>query len=204
MLKLLLPIAYVLLLLGALIALSRIHKSVFYVGLVAIVTGYFVLLGDGHAWKNLDFILVGIAGVAAGFIPLAWFNRAARHVGLVTAAYVIYVAAEVYTRESGVMNVRGRGLALLWFYSMGLACGDRAWVPRQIILLGNYSLFAYIVQIGFLGVIRGPIRFLQLPDYGLTVGFVATLALTLLAVKAVEAFRARNKRFDTGYRAVFA
>jgi len=82
--------------------------------------------------------------------------------------------------------------------------GERGKVQVPIILLGKYSLLAYIVQIALLQALVRGLRRLDLPTDRLLIALIATTVLTWLVVQAVDRLRRKSVTFNRAYQAVFA
>ena len=102
------------------------------------------------------------------------------------------------------LNILGVCVTLLLFYAIGVKAGERGVVQIQIILLGKYSLLAYIVQIALLQALVRGLRRLDLPTDRLLIALIATTVLTWLVVQAVDRLRRKSVTFNRAYQAVFA
>jgi len=89
-------------------------------------------------------------------------------------------------------------------YLVGASISRPEAVRSQIILLGRYPLFGYIVQIAILQMLRRSLRDFDLATVPLVLTFVAAVALTVLSVFAVDRVRARSLFIDRFYKSVFA
>jgi hypothetical protein len=77
-------------------------------------------------------------------------------------------------------------------------------VRRRIILLGRYPLFGYIIQIALLQILRRSLHGIDLGTVPLGLTFVAAVALTVMAVIAMDRVRATSLVVDQLYKGVFA
>jgi hypothetical protein len=89
-------------------------------------------------------------------------------------------------------------------YLVGTIISKPAVLRNQIILLGRYPLFGYIVQIAILQILRRSLRDFD-PETGLlALTFLAAVALLVLAVFAADRVRARSLLIDRFYKGIFA
>jgi peptidoglycan/LPS O-acetylase OafA/YrhL len=88
-------------------------------------------------------------------------------------------------------------------YALGMRSGEQTTSARTVILLGKYSLFAYIAQIAILQVMRRMVSE-NLPAWAQGVTFLAATALTIAAVEVTNRLRKRSGFANRIYSAVFA
>jgi hypothetical protein len=89
-------------------------------------------------------------------------------------------------------------------YLVGTKSDDLGGVGRQIIRLGKYSLFGYIVQIAVLQLLH---RSLQSVEQGIGVvvlSLFAAMALTMGTVDLVDRMRVRSSTMNSLYVAIFS
>jgi peptidoglycan/LPS O-acetylase OafA/YrhL len=85
-------------------------------------------------------------------------------------------------------------------YCIASKFNPNAWLTRKLILLGKYSLLAYLFQIAFLQVVR---HFVHFTDEGVVAAFALTCVATLVCVEVTEKLRAGPKWIEGTYRVVF-
>lgn len=170
------------------------------------------LLGAGTIWLNhrgvssgnLNLLVAGVLGAA-----VAPFVRLEHLVGNLKVA-VLAVAFALYGfvgREWGhVFEVQllGSIIAVFLFLSAAQAVPVGSWPVRRLVVQGQYSLPAYILQIAILQVI---LRLAGRPEPWSAAFFswmTLTLVLMVLLVEAVHALRGRSGWVDRAYRLVFA
>lgn len=202
--EILLPIAYFLLLAPILLWL-RSWKS----GLIAGIAGALFLICTalelkGLSSKNLGLFSAGVIGMALGLARLEGIDRVAAKwlPGLLT--YVLYRVCSRVFGEWYPIQVFGATASIFILYSCALHLNCGSWSMRQIIILGRYSLLAYLAQIAILQML------VKLcggrPDHwaGVLVFGVATTAILFVIVRLVHAQRQRLPVVDLFYKAVFA
>jgi len=153
---------------------------------------------------NLDLLSMGLLGLLIGFIPLRRIEGFAVYLAPVLVANLAYLVVITYWYPIYALNIVGVCLTLLLFYAIGVKAGERGMVQAKVILLGKYSLLAYIVQIALLQALVRGLRRLDLPTGRLLIAFMATTVLTWLIVQAVDRLRRKSAAFNRAYQAVFA
>jgi hypothetical protein len=102
-----------------------------------------------------------------------------------------------------LLQIVGVCLSLAIIYWVGNAYSVSNPIGRTMVLLGQYSLFAYIAQIAILHVLR---RSLAVEGNSLaiaSVAFLAVLALTIISVEVVHCARAKVQVVNSMYTVVF-
>ena len=200
----LVPIAYFLLFLPAILAMTR-RWSPTPVALAAIgLTLSFVAGRDGAIGPNVELLSFAMLGMAIGTLPLGFIERAGRQPTFVFLAYVLYLAALTVWNVVLPVQVAGVCLSLLVLYLVGDGWGEESRMKRHVIELGKYSLLAYIGQVVVLQVLRRGLQNFTLTGVELAIPLALTFALTGAAVELTAATRRRVPVFDRVYRAVFA
>ncbi len=92
-------------------------------------------------------------------------------------------------------------MIIYWIGTKGSESGK---ITGETILLGKYSLFAYISQIAILQILGAGVHRLNLGFAGLVLSFLAAFALTIVSVEIVDRARTRIASVDRMYRWVFA
>ncbi len=122
---------------------------------------------------------------------------------LIAGAYLAYLFALTCWREIFPMQIVGVCLSLLLIYTLGVKLGLHGRLPARILLLGKYSLLAYLAQIAVLLALFAVLRRLGLGWGTLVVSGVAAFVLTWLVVEVVDFARRRSKTVNWLYAAVF-
>jgi hypothetical protein len=202
--EVLLPISYLLLLSGVLLKGCRIFRYFLHLVAGAAIAVCLILAFQGRLVFNLELLSMGLLGMVVGFIPLRRIDHFAGHFLSVLIAYLAYVAVISYWYPVYALNIIGICLTLLLLYGLGVKVGDRGFIQRRIILLGRYSLLAYIVQIAVLQVLSRGLRYLALGGDNLIIGLIATSILTAAIIESVDYLRAQWTVLDRAYKALFA
>jgi hypothetical protein len=202
--SILLPIAYLLLLAPLLILLYRAHPLV--VPLIAISLAIFCsTLSQGDDYSvNLALLSTGLIGVILGRVPDKALYLLRRYWYLPLIVYAGYVAFTHLVWQSHFDQLLNALLALGAIFSLCAAIGASAFAGRELLIVGRYSLLAYIVQIAVLQVLTRMIGrldpftapfYLQMAGVGL---------LMILMAEGLQWARSRAVWVDAPYRFIFA
>jgi hypothetical protein len=155
---------------------------------------------------NLELLTIGLLGVILGYIPLEKINGFIRHPYLLITAYLCYIYAITIWNALYPLQIVGVCLSLALLYLLGSKSGEPGRARSQMILLGKYSLLGYIAQIAILQLLRRGLLFINAGHaiFTLVLSFLAVVALTMIAVVAVDRARARLSVVDGLYKSVFA
>ena len=200
----LVPISYFLLLSPLLLMASGVSRFALpAIATFGLVTGI-ITSAAGVGSMNLELVAIAILGMTIGIHPLDRINAALHRPALLVLAYALYVAAITKWNVLFPLQVVGVCLSLLLIYFLGVKSAGDGIVPRRVIELGKYSLFAYIFHICVLQLLRRGLSDRDLSGVGLLVPFVATLVVTVIAVEVLGLARGRSNAVDRIYRIVFA
>jgi large-conductance mechanosensitive channel len=202
--EVLLPIAYFLLLAPILLRLRACAGGSILFTAAAIFLLCLCLEATGRQIKNLEFLSVGVIGMAFGLIPMQMIDRLVKKWFQILLLYLLYRVCSHVFGEIYPVQTLAATVSVLVLYCCALHLNTDTWLRRQMVVLGRYSLFAYLVQIAIL---QGLVKVLGgRPDYliGVVVVFVITAILSFLMVKAVDEFRQRSHVVAAIYKAVFA
>lgn len=200
----LVPIAYLLVLCAGLLVVCRWFKYTFYATFVLFLLAILSLQRNGQSSGNLELLTIGLLGVILGYIPGAKIQQLTRFALPLAAAYLGYLVAITLWNEIFPLQIVGVCLSLAVIYLLGSKAGEPGGIRRTILLLGKYSLFAYIGQVIILQLLRRGLPYNELPIAARGVFFLAGLGLTVLCVWLVDQTRPRVPVADRLYKAVFA
>jgi hypothetical protein len=201
--SILLPIAYLLLLAPLLILLYHAHPLV---PLIAIsVTIFCITFLQGNDYSvNLALLNAGLIGVILGRVPDKALYLLRRYWYLPVTVYAGYVAFIHLVWQSRFDQLLNAFLALAAIFSLCAAIGASAFAGRELLIVGKYSLLAYIVQIAVLQVLTRLIGRLE----PFTVPFYLQMAgiglLMILMAEGLQWARSRAVWVDASYRVIFA
>jgi peptidoglycan/LPS O-acetylase OafA/YrhL len=201
--QILVPISYLLILSGLLTYTGKHFKAATLL-VAALATMLIIALSiAAHPSGQLYCLASGILGLCIGFVPLQRIEQVYRFPHRLLGAYCIYLAFITVWNVSFLVQMIGALLTLLLFYWIGKRCSAAKW-SRVVVVLGKYSLFAYIVQIASLHLVRAAVRFVGLGIGSMIVSFVSVFLLTVMIVMLVDFLRSRERIADKLYRYVFA
>jgi len=186
-----------------LVASSRFSFSLHAAAVASLLTA-FVASARGVTSANVEMLAMAVLGMAVGTLPFSRINEALRRPALILFAYALYLAAITLWNVRFPLQVVGVCLSLLLIYLAGVRAGHDGVLQSRIIELGQYSLFAYIIQVALLQVLRRGLRDFDLHGAQLLMPLAASLVLTAAAVEMVSFARVRLAAVDRVYRAVFA
>ena len=200
----LVPIAYLLILSSGLLAVSRWYKGIFHVSCGLLVAGAFYsdLIGDQNTY--LQLVSIGMIGISVGYVSIDRINRLVKHAFPICLMYLAYVAAITRWNVIYPLQIVGVCLSLAAIYRIGLSYSETGRLGNMTVLLGQYSLFAYIAQIVIL---QGLHRSWLAQGAGMVgpgLAFVLAAACTVLSVLVLDRARVRIEGVNRIYAAVFS
>lgn len=203
----LLPIAYLLLLAPAALHLARSRSGV--AGLVLLTTLLLVsaLPAVEGRWPVVDFLLVGLTGMAAGLPAISTRLLSVRSSGWVPVALGLAVALLLAGWLSEPLLAYSLGVAVILRLMHDLAgrLASEGLSTRLLVLLGQYSLLAYIGQIVLIQLVFRAAGGQRAPlGLGIVLQGVAVTALMTVLCVIVDRLRRRAPWCDRAYRLVFA
>lgn len=202
--EVLVPISYLIIIAAPLLFLSRWSRYVFHVTSGISIVAVLALGFRSITIPNLELLSMGLLGFVFGYVPLSRINRLVSWCPALLLAYVGYLVAVTIWDVIYPLQVVGVCLTVMLIYFWGTAWRADGNVLARILILGRYSLLAYIAQIVILQLLRKALGGIG-DGYGkMAVSLVATLLLTQLTIEVTEFCRARWKSFDRVYRFVFA
>ena len=200
----LVPISYLLILSPILLLLSRWHRILPMAVCGLLFLAIYILKLNGVVLGHLELFTIGVLGLVLGRIPIEKINHLARFQLCLVAAYVAYLFALSIWQEIYPLQVVGVCLSLLLIYVIGVKSGAAGLVQARIIVLGQYSLLGYIVQIGVILLLSKALRQFNLGQATLLISFFGAFALTIAAIEVVARTRTKSRIVDRLYKSVFA
>jgi peptidoglycan/LPS O-acetylase OafA/YrhL len=202
--SILVPISYLLMFSGALMLPYRFYKYTFHLVCVLLLLSIGILgLSDARSY-NLEFVTIGMLGVLAGSIPIKTINHFLRHPYALAFAYLCYTIAITIWNVPFPLLVVGVFLSVMGIYLVGASGSESGTIKSEFVLLGKYSLFAYIAQIAILQILVAGFHHVDFGLAALVMSFLAAFALTIVCVEVVDRVRARTASVDRLYKVVFA
>jgi peptidoglycan/LPS O-acetylase OafA/YrhL len=200
----LVPISYLLVLLGALMFPYRVYRYTFHITCATLLTFIAILAFAGIHNYILEFVAVGMLGALAGFLPARVIEGFGRHPYWLALAYLCYLVAITTCGVPFLLQIAAVLLNLSMIYLVGARGIRSGTVKTEAILIGKYSLFGYISQIAILQILGLIIHHMTLGFAVLPVSFLGAFVLTIVSVELIDRARTRFGRVDWLYKAVFA
>jgi hypothetical protein len=198
--SILLPIAYLLLLAPLLILLHRFNRVL--VPLVAVSVAIFCA-APSQPSVNLALLSAGLIGIILGSVPATALSAMGRYWYMAVAGYIGYLSLSHLFWQSPFDQLLNAFLALAAIFSVCAAINSDSPIGRRLLVLGKYSLLAYIVQIAILQILA---RFVGRMEPFSVLFFLQMLGVLLLMIIMAESLgwaRMKSTWVDASYRAVF-
>lgn len=202
----LVPISYLLFAAGVIMLAGQVYKQAVAAISVALFLCIAVVNSYGLDGLNLSFVGIGLLGVFIGTYPSKKIDHWVSHPNVVVCLNVGYVLVISIWEPSYLLQAVGVCLSVTLIYTVGLK--SAAWwgeVRKVMVLLGQYSLFGYVAQIGLLQLLQSGLTSLNLDKWELWVmSFVGGFVLTIMVVKTMHYFRAKSDGVDRLYKFAFS
>ena len=201
--SILLPIAYLLLLAPLLILLYRAHPILVLV--VAIAFAVFSTINGGQEEPsfNLTLVTAGLIGVIVGRVPDSALSLLRRYWYVSVIAYAGYIIFAHLFGQSRFDQLLNAFLALVAIFSICAAVGGGLF-GRELVVVGRYSLLAYIFQIALLQVLTRLFGRLEPFTISFFLQMLGVGMLMILLAEGLQRARSRGAWIDGSYRAIFA
>ena len=200
----LVPIGYLLICSSGLLLLSRNLRYIFQIACGLLLMPLTFLAIRGIQVENLELLMIGLMGVALGYVSGKQIKAIVSHRFALCGVYCLYLAALTFWGVPLGLRIVGVLLTTTLIYMVGDKNGRPGFSHGQIVLLGQYSLFGYISQIAILQILRHVFSTINFGPGARILSLLLGFALTIASVQLMDALRARAKVLDAVYRAVFA
>jgi len=201
--SILLPIAYLLLLAPLLVLLYRAHPLLVPVIAIPVAISC-AITNQGGDYFNLGLLSAGLIGVIAGYVPDKVLSLLGRYWYVLVAVYAGYIAFTHLVWQSRFDQLLNALLAVTAIFSVCAAIGAKPLFGRELLIVGRYSLLAYIVQIAVLQVLTRLIGRLEPFTLFFFVQMAGVGLLMILMVEGLQRMRKQVGWIDASYRFVFA
>lgn len=201
--QILVPISLLLMLSSVVLIGSQSARYIFHAACSVSLLGIFALYQVGLESANLEAVSMGLLGTVAGYAPILRLDKTTNHHFALIAAYAGYLAAITVWNVRYPLQIVGVCLTLVLIYLVGTRSRRPAFLINHIVLLGKYSLFAYIAQIA---IVRGLHYTFGRHAAGDGVGllsFVGAAGLTAISVEGMNLARRKAVLIDKFYRVSF-
>lgn len=201
----LVPISYLLILSAGIFLAIQFQRYSVHLICAALFVCIAILDVHGFSSPNLSLMAIGVLGMVFGFFPIEKVNEWVGHpyiIGVLNLGYIVAISIWGVDR---FLQVIGMCLSVMLIYLAGVRSSALDEIRSPIVLLGQYSLFGYVAQIGLLQLLEKCLPYLNLHDWPLWItSFVGAFALTIITVKLAHEFRAKSHIADWLYRAAFS
>jgi fucose 4-O-acetylase-like acetyltransferase len=201
--RILVPIAYLLLLSGAVPGLT--HGRTWAIAALTILSCALIHADElrGGFTVNLVLLSFGLLGLAFGRIGVQRTKQLAGRFSVIALLYLAYVAVVIRYGQLYWVQIIAVLSNLLLLYGIGRFAKAEKPGWSLVILIGRYSLIGYVGQIAILQALIA-IHNLYPRPWGAIVYLPIALVLTGLLVLMVDALRRRSLAMDQVYKLVFA
>ena len=200
----LVSIAYFLMLVPIVVGMARRMRLSLMAMAMAILTVVTVWGFTARTNPHIELLAIGFLGLAVGARRSNAFDRGRRHWVVLVLMYLVYIWAITRWNVLFPLQVVGVCLSLAGIYSIAEVWGTDRRLSREIVLLGQYSLLSYVVQIAVLQFLRAAFRGFQPTGAALALPLIVTVVATVVTIELADRIRPRSRAFDRLYRTVFA
>lgn len=200
--RVLLPIAYLLVLSPVLLQIARVHRIA--AGLVVILVCAAVQAAEsfGQVCANAVLLSFGFLGIALVFVGFPKIDRTAQRFPIILPLYACFLCLMLLAGPRYWVQLLGVALNLLVIYGVGRHLESSHRPMGLLVLLGRYSLFGYVAQIGILQILRYLVRS-QSPVWS-TAALACAFVVLIATILVVDVARKRFVAADRIYQAIFA
>lgn len=201
----LLPISYLLIISTLIFLAMRLAQHALTILCAVSLTCVLGMEYYGISNSNMSFIAIGILGMALGQYPPQQFSNWAGHLLAVAGLYCGYLMAIYLVGGSYALEVTGMCLSILLLYSIGIRTSHCQPIGRTLVLLGKYSLFAYVAQIGLLHILQAGLATTNIHHLlRWAFSFISIFTLTIGVVWGTHQICSKSATGYRVYRLVFA
>jgi uncharacterized membrane protein len=200
----LMPISYTLLLS---IVIPRIQSVTPYIIKLCalIIFGVCILMENyGNSIYNIDLISAGFIGMTIGLLPLTLINGLAKPWIIISLLFVFLGSFFFSSGDDYVIQIFSTIISLLIIYAIGCRINLQSWFSKQTVLLGQYSLLSYIIQIIYLQIYRIVAARWNIDNSIITPTIIFVTLITWVTVIIVDQGRQKYEFVNVLYKKVFA
>ncbi|NPU84683.1 MAG: hypothetical protein HPY65_09365 [Syntrophaceae bacterium] len=201
--EVLLPISYILLL-SIVISMFKLFTPIFISIFTMFIFGLCIFLKyHGISIYNLSFISFGLIGMAVGFIPLLHINQLSKRWTFLFLLLVLYGFIYWGGGDYYHMQILSALISILIFYVIGCKTNAKYSIAKLIILLGQYSLFSYIIQILYIRLFVS-LTATQTAKLNMAITIIIVTIVMSATVIILEYAREQSRVINRIYKVVFA
>jgi peptidoglycan/LPS O-acetylase OafA/YrhL len=200
----LVPISYLLLISAGLLITGRYFVTLIYFICAGVIAFAFVLNVFGLSSGIVELLSIGFMGMLIGRIPLSGIRELPHLYTSVIVAFVAYIISITVWDVFYLILAIGVFLSLFILYLIGQVFPLKGFLAARVFLLGQYTLFAYIIQIAILQIMRRTWPRTESFTVSYLLSFIAAFALTILAVELLDKLTKRSMSVNLLYKYIFA
>lgn len=197
------PISYVLIFLSGYLWLTRGRPRADFALCTMLIGLIYILHRQGMTVGYLELFTFGIVGFLFGRLKPEQLRALVAGRFELAMVYGCYLILLTEWQEILPMQLIGVVASLALIQSLATNNEGKSWLSRRVIVLGSYSLLAYIVQIAVLVVLAKVLRRFEFGAAVQMVSFLAAFGLTSGLVEGVDWLRHRSRATDGLYRLAF-
>src|SRR6266487_789835 len=202
--SILLPIAYLLLLAPLLILMNCWNRILVPVIAVALAIFCAIPSQEMEPSANLALLSAGLIGVILGAVPTSVLFAMGRHWYVAVAVYLGYLAFSQLLWQSPFDQLLNAFLALVAIFSVCSAINSNSPFARRLLVLGKYSLLAYILQIAVLQILTRLFGRVEPFTVAFFLQMLGVLLLMIIIAESLGWARRKSTWADASYGAIFA
>ena len=195
----LLPISYTILISIILLKLGKEKSSIILMVSVILLTLCFILDKIGYLYDNFSLASFGFTGMAIGLINYTKINDLSKYWSTAILLLIIQITCTVVIFDSYFKQVILTVISVALFYVVGTKINLKHTLTAQTVLLGQYSLLSYIVQILYIQFYNVVNNMLGSKKTGLIILTASVLFLTWITVFITRYLREKFKKIDGLY-----
>lgn len=153
---------------------------------------------------TIALISAGIIGMAVGLLPLPLINAFARSWIKIIFLFVLYGISAFFCGHYYYTQIFSTIIALLIIYSTGIRINFKNLFPKQILLLGQYSLLSYILQIAFIKIFFSLLSRWHTDKPNIIITVFSITIITYITILILDYARPKYRYMDVLYKTVFA
>jgi acyltransferase-like protein len=202
--SILLPIAYLLLLAPLLMLLYRVHPLLVLLIAISVATFCTISIQGADYSVNLALLSAGLIGVILGRVPDSSLSVLRRYWYVPVTVYAGYIAFTHLVWQSRFDQFFNAFLALVAIFGICAAKGAGGLFGRELLIVGRYSLLAYIFQIALLQALTRLFGRLEPFTISFFLQMLGVGVVMILMAEGLQWVRTRAAWIDASYRFVFA
>jgi hypothetical protein len=158
----------------------------------------------GLEYGTVNLLTTGLLGIALGRFSTKEADLLLSRKFLFATVYLAYSASLAFFGAAYLLQATGVLLNLVLINAVALRTSMEAPAGRTMLLLGKYSLFAYIAQIAVLQAARRFANPINAGSFELAMLLIIPLTITVASVLILDRLRERTRVVDGLYRLAFA